>query len=205
MSDAISGAERSGGATAPTESILQEAQTIIFGARNASYGHPRDNFKDIARLWEGYLHKYGVILEPIDVANLMILMKVARISGNGYHRDSVTDIAGYAGTIERLQEAVDDDPGHRWLRREGSEAELADWERELLAPVTPNGGDVVSARVWNSLLEVPPNVRVVDSDGDGWHYASGGWHLNGGPYVYCDPKLFDGAAPFTEVLEGQQS
>jgi hypothetical protein len=84
---------------------LEEAQDIIFGARNASYGHPRDNFQNIADLWSAYL---GVPITPMDHANMMVLLKVARLKSGVYHRDSVVDIAGYAGTIERLQETPTD-------------------------------------------------------------------------------------------------
>lgn len=83
------------------ESILQEAQRLIHGLRNKNYGHPRENFKDIADLFSGYL---GQPINDIDVANLMILMKIARVKGTGYHRDSFTDIAGYAGCVERIYE-----------------------------------------------------------------------------------------------------
>lgn len=86
-----------------TESILEEAQRLIHGERNKNYGHPRDNFREILALWNGYL---GLQLNALDVANLMILMKVARAKDAGWHRDSYTDIAGYAGCAERLQEPV---------------------------------------------------------------------------------------------------
>ncbi|QBP32003.1 hypothetical protein SEA_KRISTOFF_54 [Mycobacterium phage Kristoff] len=87
--------------TTMSESILEEAQRLIHGERNKNYGHPRENFADIAALYSGYL---GQPISDIDVANLMILMKIARVKGTGYHRDSFTDIAGYAGCVERIYE-----------------------------------------------------------------------------------------------------
>lgn len=92
------------------ESILEEAQRIIHGARNVAYGHPRDNFAAIAALWNGYLTAMGERKEfsPQDVANLMILMKVGRVCNDNWHRDSYTDIAGYAGTAERMQEPIEE-------------------------------------------------------------------------------------------------
>lgn len=87
------------------QSILEEAQGLIHGVRNKSYGHPRDNFRNIALLWNAYLDGKTEISE-LDHAVLMILVKVARLKNDGYHRDSVVDIAGYAGTIERLQEPL---------------------------------------------------------------------------------------------------
>ncbi len=91
-----------------SESILEEAQRLIHGERNKNYGHPRENFKDIALLFSGYLEKE---ISDIDVANLMILMKIARVKGTGYHRDSFTDMAGYAGCVERIyEEPVEGEP-----------------------------------------------------------------------------------------------
>lgn len=94
-----------------SESILEEAQRIIHGARNVAYGHPRDNFAAISGLWNGYLDAMAtggrVHFSPQDVANMMILMKVGRVCNDNYHRDSYTDIAGYAGTAERMQEPVE--------------------------------------------------------------------------------------------------
>lgn len=91
--------------TKKPESILEEAQRLIHGDRNKNYGHPRDNFREISKLFAGYLDRE---VSELDVANLMILMKVARAKDAGWHRDSYTDIAGYAGCAERLQEPVED-------------------------------------------------------------------------------------------------
>lgn len=87
------------------ESILQEADRIINGARADQYGGAEDNFQRIADLWNGHLagRKPGP-LDPHDVALMMILMKVARLQHSPGHRDSVVDIAGYAGCIEKMWE-----------------------------------------------------------------------------------------------------
>lgn len=81
-----------------SESVLQEADRLINGDRPQCYGPPKKNFKDVADLWSGWL---GIGIGELDVAVLMVLMKVARLK-NGYHRDSVVDIGGYAGTMEKL-------------------------------------------------------------------------------------------------------
>ncbi|QBP30536.1 hypothetical protein SEA_CHARM_55 [Mycobacterium phage Charm] len=120
-----------------SESILEEAQRLIHGDRNKNYGHPRDNFSDIAALFSGYLERP---ISDIDVANLMILVKVARVKDAGYHRDSFTDIAGYAGCVERIYE-------------------------EEPEPVT----ETVHTRVireWTNVNVIPQNVRFRDKDGD---------------------------------------
>jgi hypothetical protein len=122
--------------------ILEEANDIIFGARNSTYGHPRENFANTASLWGAYL---GQELSDQDVANLMILFKVSRVSkGRPYHRDSYVDIAGYAGTAERLQEPQ------------------ADWERELMADDTTWVVD--GRRYWSVWSEIPKDTEINSSD-----------------------------------------
>lgn len=89
-------------------SILQEAQRIVFGARQGVYGHPRDDFQRTADLWESYLAGRGLLNEgaggvlPQDVAYMMILLKMARLMESPDHRDSIVDIAGYAETAARV-------------------------------------------------------------------------------------------------------
>jgi hypothetical protein len=81
------------------DSVLQEADRIINGARRDDYGTPLSSFAKVARLWEPIL---GVEISPYDVALCMILFKVGRAT-NGMQRDSVVDIAGYAGCIELMK------------------------------------------------------------------------------------------------------
>lgn len=74
-------------------SVLQEADQIVNGARNKAYGSAEDNFQNIANLWNAYT---GLSLKAVDVANMMALMKIARLKHSPDHRDSWVDIAGYA-------------------------------------------------------------------------------------------------------------
>ena len=88
-------------------SILQEAQRIVFGARQGVYGHPRDDFQRTADLWSAYLVGRGLLppdysVAPQDVAYMMILLKMARLMESPEHRDSIVDIAGYAETAARV-------------------------------------------------------------------------------------------------------
>ena len=91
------------------KSILQTAQQCVCGSREEDYGSPEDNFKTIASLWEVYLKtkciggNTDVSISPEDVAVLMILFKIARISSGHAKSDNWIDIAGYAacgGEIE---------------------------------------------------------------------------------------------------------
>lgn len=76
--------------------ILQEALDIVTGERQQQYGRPEDNFKTIAELWDSYLKRAKPArLSARCVADMMILMKVARLAGGGTH-DCYVDIAGYA-------------------------------------------------------------------------------------------------------------
>lgn len=73
--------------------ILEEARIIITGDRQKAYGSAKDNFERIARLWSAYLEKE---VNASDVANLMILLKVARSLGPSWKDDNYIDICGYA-------------------------------------------------------------------------------------------------------------
>lgn len=91
------------------ESILQTAKKCVCGNREEDYGSPEDNFKTIASLWEVYLKTKcvgggaDISINADDVAVLMILVKIARISSGHAKYDNWIDIAGYAacgGEIE---------------------------------------------------------------------------------------------------------
>jgi len=73
-------------------SILQEASDIINGDRQENYGSPEDSFQRIANYWSIHL---GVDINRKDVAEMMVLFKIARMKGQRPHRDNYTDAAGY--------------------------------------------------------------------------------------------------------------
>jgi hypothetical protein len=89
-----------------SQSVLEEALTVIHGQRQQDYGGPTQSFTRIADLWSSYLD------HPVtahDVAMMMILLKVSR-SKNGIEssgtpqRDSLVDIAGYAGCADLMMQ-----------------------------------------------------------------------------------------------------
>lgn len=82
------------------ENILKEADRLTSGARNVDYGTPLDNFTQTARLINA---AFGTTFTAEDVGLLMILLKVSR-QRNRKTRDNLVDIAGYARTIEMVQE-----------------------------------------------------------------------------------------------------
>ena len=88
--------------------ILTEAQEIIYGERERTYGDPGKNLSCIADMWMLYLHhKYGAgfPLDFNDVCAMMRLVKEARMINTPGHRDSMVDMAGYTALQERVQNA----------------------------------------------------------------------------------------------------
>lgn len=97
--------------------ILDTACTFVNGNREQDYGSPEDNFGVIAQMWTAYLNrrinalvemptpvdKLPQLVESKDVAAMLVLLKVARISSGHAKEDNWVDIAGYAacgGEIE---------------------------------------------------------------------------------------------------------
>jgi hypothetical protein len=86
--------------------VLKEANAIIYGDREKTYGHPSKNLNTIAVMWNAYLNAKvgGDDISPKDVAALMMLVKVARFANDPTHRDNLIDICGYAALVERCDE-----------------------------------------------------------------------------------------------------
>ena len=82
--------------------ILHAAEKCVCGQRETDYGTPEDNFETIAELWETYLRRAcvdeagGVYIDANDVAMMMALLKITRITAGGGKADSWIDLAGYA-------------------------------------------------------------------------------------------------------------
>ena len=77
------------------ETVLEEAKRCVCGHREQDYGTPEGNFQKIGDLWSIYLD-CNVKIDANDVAAMMALLKIARISVNPEHMDSWVDLAGYA-------------------------------------------------------------------------------------------------------------
>ena len=75
------------------EEVLKKALEAVNGTRRENYGSVEDSYQRIASYWSTYLNKD---VSPKDVANMMILMKVARLTGVPGNTDTYVDIAGYA-------------------------------------------------------------------------------------------------------------
>lgn len=75
------------------EEAIRAVAHCVLQDRNDTYGSPENNFSRVAKLWSAY---FGVAFEPHDVAAMLALLKIARISTNPTHADSWVDLAGYA-------------------------------------------------------------------------------------------------------------
>lgn len=120
MEEVSAGASGGGGAwlnpilkkeETPLENILQEADRLIHGDRNKQYGHPLDNHSTTAEFFSAYLRAVArrgkTVIDAEDVCMLNILQKVSREATSGAgKRDTITDIAGYAGNIEMVRDEV---------------------------------------------------------------------------------------------------
>jgi hypothetical protein len=89
--------------------LLDEAKLLIEGDRNKTYGSPTQNFQNTAELFTTLLRhklKDGEVIQPHEVATLMIALKLARTIAEP-KRDNFVDIAGYAAcgyeTLEELR------------------------------------------------------------------------------------------------------
>lgn len=87
--------------TPARDSILAEAEQATTKTRRDEYGHPFDNFTQIAAEWSLEL---GVPVTAEQVGRMMIRLKMVRLRHNPNHRDSLLDIAGYANCLEMIRE-----------------------------------------------------------------------------------------------------
>lgn len=79
-----------------SETILQEAQRLVHGDRQADYGHPLDDFTRTAAIWSAILGHH-VTAEQVGLC--MIGVKLSR-QVNHPKRDNMTDAAGYSATVQ---------------------------------------------------------------------------------------------------------
>jgi hypothetical protein len=81
------------------QQTLEQATACVMKDRQASHGKPEDSFALIAKFWSAYL---GIEIAPHQVAELMVLLKVARAKLNKVNEDNRVDIAGYAACAAEL-------------------------------------------------------------------------------------------------------
>lgn len=80
--------------------LINEIEDIT-SIRNRDYAHPLVNFLRISLLWNVIKPSENPVFNPILVADMMVLMKEARIV-NTPKWDNYRDIMGYTNTVDMM-------------------------------------------------------------------------------------------------------
>jgi hypothetical protein len=80
------------------EQMLHRAAAII-AERGAAYGDAATSMATVAARWSITL---GHPITPAQVVLCLIDLKLARLTHNPKHQDSVCDIAGYAAVLQEV-------------------------------------------------------------------------------------------------------
>lgn len=82
-------------------SILQEADKIVNGDRQADYSDPVENFTHIAEIAS------AILREDITASDCCVVMMAVKIAREQYKhkRDNLVDLAGYTEILYRINEA----------------------------------------------------------------------------------------------------
>jgi hypothetical protein len=80
------------------EQLLERAADIVT-RRRREYGEPVDVFGDIAKRWSLVL---GVEVSPAQAVLCLLDVKMARLSQDPKHLDSIVDVAGCAAVLREV-------------------------------------------------------------------------------------------------------
>ena len=89
------------------EETLRRAIECVTGKREQDYGKVENNFSTIAKFWTIFLRpvlKPHESISPVQVALMMGLLKIGRLSSGTATEDSFIDLAGYAACAAELLE-----------------------------------------------------------------------------------------------------
>lgn len=160
------------------ESILEEAQRLTNGARQADYGHPLDDYTRTANLINAlFSHKLAQPFDAEDAAQIQMLVKLSRHQ-NVRKRDNMVDSAGYAWVTwecteerkrrendladpmdyARLRALVTPEEARRWLNEEPTPGDESD------AGIAPVGTELLTPMEFQSRLSTAAKEMVRDAD-----------------------------------------
>lgn len=93
----------------PEKPCTDVAKELVLGQRNIDYGHPLDNFIDVAAGWSALV---GTPITAEQVPLMMEWLKMCRqkqsLKATGrYHKDTQADSCGYVLTGQVLEEERD--------------------------------------------------------------------------------------------------
>ena len=88
----------------PKESVLEEAQRLIFGDRRQDYGHPLDDYTRTAGMVNAAFA--DILVRPFAPEEIMMIMIMVKLSRFRVvpKRDSLVDGAGYFGCIDEARQ-----------------------------------------------------------------------------------------------------
>ena len=81
--------------------LLQHTANVV-EHRERIYGPPAESFEIIAARWSLVL---GIEVTPAQVALCLIDLKLARLTRDPSHLDSIVDVAGYAAILSEVTHA----------------------------------------------------------------------------------------------------
>ena len=78
------------------DSNILETTSKIVSARRSKYGSPKKNFDNTALFWTAWAQGrgYDITFDAQDVAMMMTMVKVSRLTETIDHADSIQDILG---------------------------------------------------------------------------------------------------------------
>jgi hypothetical protein len=91
------------------DNVMTQAQSIIYGEREKTYGRPEVNLQTIAEFWRVYLERKEAVqgsataITIDDVCQMMVFMKSGRLLNEPGHHDSQVDQIGYIALQERCR------------------------------------------------------------------------------------------------------
>lgn len=86
------------------EEVFKEADQLINGDRQQSYGNVTQNFNSIAQIWSAILK---ITVSESDVALCMAGLKIARESSK-HKKDNLVDACGYLALAQKIENFNED-------------------------------------------------------------------------------------------------
>lgn len=90
-----------------SQTVLEEANALVYGDRQANYGHPYDDYTRTARMWEAILGMAPYTITPRIACLMMAAVKISR-EVNKPKRDNLVDLAGYAACAHMCTERAEE-------------------------------------------------------------------------------------------------
>ena len=90
---------------APADHVIKSAAELVHGDRANTHGDKRKNHQNIAAAWNFYLsirRDPAAPLTEVDVAQMMVLLKLSRTQTGAYNPDDYVDMVGYAAIAGEL-------------------------------------------------------------------------------------------------------